>query len=184
MLVISQDTPFFLFSFATALTLQEVSIEHVTIRTVEGRIEDEFEFVDAAGRAITDSARIDRIKLSFCSPSSSPSFSKAPLTRWPPCRFEALVTDLIALPQQGKWLELLSDQGVLRDLAQLLGASTFSGKTSCDCSTRSSCPCSRRTWGAGASASPWSCCPTGLRWHWQAPARGGVRPAAERVQGP
>ncbi|MGA2477780.1 MAG: glutamate-ammonia-ligase adenylyltransferase, partial [Spirochaetia bacterium] len=126
MLVISQDTPFFLFSFATALTLQEVSIEHVTIRTVEGRIEDEFEFVDAAGRAITDSARIDRIKLSVLLTKQFTVFlESAPDPLAALQRFEALVTDLISLPQQGRWLELLSDQGVLRDLAQLLGASTF-----------------------------------------------------------
>jgi [glutamine synthetase] adenylyltransferase / [glutamine synthetase]-adenylyl-L-tyrosine phosphorylase len=126
MRVISQDTPFFLFSFATALTLQEVSIEHVTIRTVKGRIEDEFEFVDAAGRAITDSARIDRIKLSVLLTKQFTVFlESAPDPLAALQRFEALVTDLIALPQQGRWLELLSDQGVLRDLAQLLGASTF-----------------------------------------------------------
>jgi [glutamine synthetase] adenylyltransferase / [glutamine synthetase]-adenylyl-L-tyrosine phosphorylase len=126
MLVISQDTPFFLFSFATALTLQEVSIEHVTIRTVEGRIEDEFEFVDAAGHAITDSARIDRIKLSVLLTKQFTVFlESAPDPLAALQRFETLVTDLVALPQQGRWLELLSDQGVLRDLAQLLGASTF-----------------------------------------------------------
>jgi [glutamine synthetase] adenylyltransferase / [glutamine synthetase]-adenylyl-L-tyrosine phosphorylase len=126
MRVISQDTPFFLFSFATALTLQDVSIEHVTIRTVGGRIEDEFEFVDAAGRAITDSARIDRIKLSvLLTKQFTVLMANAPDPLAALQRFETLVTDLLALPQQGRWLELLSDQGVLRDLAQLLGASTF-----------------------------------------------------------
>ena len=40
-------------------------------------------------------------------------------------RFEQLVRDVLAMPQQGRWVQMLSDQGVLRDLAQLLGASTF-----------------------------------------------------------
>jgi glutamate-ammonia-ligase adenylyltransferase len=64
MKVVSEDTPFFLFTFSTALSLQNVSIEHVTIRTHGARIEDEFEFVDADGRRIDEPSRIDRIKLS------------------------------------------------------------------------------------------------------------------------
>ena len=126
MRVLSQDTPFFLFTFSTALTLQEVSIEHVTIRTDGGRIEDEFEFVDAQGRPIEEPDRIDRIKLSVLLTKQFTSFlENAPDPLAALTRFEQLVKDVLARPQQGKWVELLSDQGVLRDLAQLLGASTF-----------------------------------------------------------
>jgi glutamate-ammonia-ligase adenylyltransferase len=143
MRVISQDTPFFLFTFATALTLQEVSIEHVTIRTSGGRIEDEFEFVDAAGRAIVDTARMDRIKLSVLLTKQFTTFlESAPDPLAALTRFEQLVKEVIAMPSQGEemargtapenapgtarsWLELLSDRDVMRDLAQLLGASTF-----------------------------------------------------------
>ena len=126
MRVISQDTPFFLFTFSTALTLQEVSIEHVTIRTEKEKIQDEFEFVDAGGRAITDPSRIDRIKLSVLLTKQFTSFlESAPDPLAALGRFEQLTRDVIAMPQQGRWIELLSDQGVLRDLAQLLGASTF-----------------------------------------------------------
>jgi [glutamine synthetase] adenylyltransferase / [glutamine synthetase]-adenylyl-L-tyrosine phosphorylase len=142
MRVISQDTPFFLFTFAAALTLQEVSIEHVTIRTTGERIEDEFEFVDAAGRAITDPARMDRIKLSVLLTKQFTSFlESAPDPLAALTRFEQLVKEVIATPSQGgegrgtastmtrdtasSWLELLSDRDVMRDLAQLLGASTF-----------------------------------------------------------
>ncbi|MFI5369902.1 MAG: glutamate-ammonia-ligase adenylyltransferase, partial [Spirochaetia bacterium] len=126
MRVISQDTPFFLFTFSTALTLQEVSIEHVTIRTETEKIQDEFEFVDAGGRAITDPSRIDRIKLSVLLTKQFTSFlESAPDPLAALGRFEQLTRDVIAMPQQGRWVELLSDQGVLRDLAQLLGASTF-----------------------------------------------------------
>ena len=39
--VVSQDTPFFLYSLTTALSLRGVSIESVRIRTIEQRIEDE-----------------------------------------------------------------------------------------------------------------------------------------------
>jgi glutamate-ammonia-ligase adenylyltransferase len=126
MRVISQDTPFFLYTFSTALTLQGVSIEHVTIRTEAGRIEDAFEIVDAAGKAIADPERIDRIKLSVLLTKQFTSFlESAPDPLAALLRFEHLVKDLLALPQQGRWLELLSEQDVLRELAQLLGASTF-----------------------------------------------------------
>ncbi|MGD0727400.1 MAG: glutamate-ammonia-ligase adenylyltransferase [Spirochaetia bacterium] len=126
MRVISQDTPFFLFTFSTALTLQEVSIEHVTIRTEREKIQDEFEFVDAGGRAIVDPSRIDRIKLSVLLTKQFTSFlESAPDPLAALLRFEQLTKNVIAMPQQGRWVELLSDQGVLRDLAQLLGASTF-----------------------------------------------------------
>jgi glutamate-ammonia-ligase adenylyltransferase len=126
MRVVSEDTPFFLFTFSTALSLQNVSIEHVTIRTHGARIEDDFEFVDAGGRRIDEPSRIDRIKLSVLLTKQFTSFlERAPDTLAALLRFESLVRDLIALPEQGKWLELLSDQKVLADLAQLLGASTF-----------------------------------------------------------
>jgi len=126
MRVLSQDTPFFLFTFSTALTLQDVSIEHVTIRTEGERIEDEFEFVDASGRGISDPAVIDRIKLSVLLTKQFTSFlPSAPDPLAALVRFEQLVRDVLAMPQQGRWVQMLSDQGVLRDLAQLLGASTF-----------------------------------------------------------
>jgi glutamate-ammonia-ligase adenylyltransferase len=126
MRVLSQDTPFFLFTFATALTLQDVSIEHVTIRTEGERIEDEFEFVDASGRAISDPAVIDRIKLSVLLTKQFTSFlPSAPDPLAALVRFEQLVREVLAMPGQGRWVQMLSDQGVLRDLAQLLGASTF-----------------------------------------------------------
>ena len=126
MKVVSQDTPFFLFTFSTALSLQDVSIECVTIRTESGRIEDVFEFVDAAGRKIEEARRIDRIKLSVLLTKQFTSFlESAPDPLAALLRFERLVREVIALPAQGRWVDLLSDQHVLRDLAQLLGASTF-----------------------------------------------------------
>jgi glutamate-ammonia-ligase adenylyltransferase len=126
MRVFSQDTPFFLFTFSTALTLQEVSIEHVTIRTEGERIEDEFEFVDATGGAIADPAVIDRIKLSVLLTKQFTSFlPSAPDPLVALVRFEQLVREVLAMPQQSRLVEMLSNQGVLRDLAQILGASTF-----------------------------------------------------------
>jgi [glutamine synthetase] adenylyltransferase / [glutamine synthetase]-adenylyl-L-tyrosine phosphorylase len=124
--VVSQDTPFFLYTFSTALSLQGVSIEHVSIRTAGGRIEDEFEFVDASGAKIQDAERIDRIKLSVLLTKEFTSFlEKAPDALAALLRFESLLAEILTLPEQGRWFELLSNQRVLADLAQLLGASTF-----------------------------------------------------------
>ncbi len=126
MRVISQDTPFFLFTFSTALSLQGVSIEHVSIRTEGDRIEDEFEIVDGSGRAIQDPRRLEGIKLSVLLTKQFTSFlERAPDPLTALLRFEQLVQEVLAVPEQGRWLDLLSSQGVLRDLAQLLGASTF-----------------------------------------------------------
>ncbi len=126
MRVVSQDTPFFLFTFSTALSLQGVSIEHVRIRTEGGRIEDEFEFVDASGRKIEEPGRIDRIKLSVLVTKQFTTFlggSPDPLSALQ--RFENLMRDIVPMSEQGRWSELLSNQHVLSDLAQLLGASTY-----------------------------------------------------------
>ena len=133
MRVESEDTPFFLFAFSAALSLQGVSIERVTIRTKGSRIEDLFEFADASGgnasgsRARLDEPeRIGRIKFSvllakqftaFLGGSSDP---RAALLR-----FDDLVTEVLALPDQDRWLELLSRRSVMGDLARLLGASDF-----------------------------------------------------------
>jgi len=126
MRVKTQDTPFFLYTFSTALSLQDVSIESVTIRTEAGRIEDEFEFVDGAGKPISDPSRMDRIKLSVLLTKQFTSFlGSAPDPLAALLRFEQLVKDIVAAPAQERWVELLSNQDVLRDLAQLLGASTF-----------------------------------------------------------
>lgn len=126
MRVKTQDTPFFLYAFSTALSLQDVSIESVTIRTEEGRIEDELEFVDGAGKPITDQTRLDGIKLSVLLTKQFTSFlgsASDPLAAL--LRFEQLVKDIVTAPGQDRWVELLSSQKVLRDLAQLLGASSF-----------------------------------------------------------
>jgi [glutamine synthetase] adenylyltransferase / [glutamine synthetase]-adenylyl-L-tyrosine phosphorylase len=126
MRVLSQDTPFFLFTFSTALTLQELSIECVTIRTDGGRIEDEFEIADAAGRSLDDPARVDRIKLSVLVTKQFTSvLGDAPDPLAALQRFEQLLDDILALPRGGDWVRMLSAPAVLGGLAQLLGASTF-----------------------------------------------------------
>ena len=126
MRVVSRDTPFFLFAFSAALSLQGVSIEHVVIRTRGVRIEDEFDFIDVSGDKIGDAARLDRIKLTVLLAKQFTSFLGAAGDPGAALlRFEDLAAEALALPEGDSWFELLSNRSVMGDLARLLGASDF-----------------------------------------------------------
>jgi [glutamine synthetase] adenylyltransferase / [glutamine synthetase]-adenylyl-L-tyrosine phosphorylase len=126
MVVTAQDTPFFLYTFSTALSLQGVAIEGVAIRTEAGRIEDSFEVADMTGRTFDDPGRIDRIRLAVLLTKQFTAFlGRAPDPLAALSRFEQLVSRVLEAPGQGRWLEVLANGGVLADLARLLGASTF-----------------------------------------------------------
>ncbi|MBN1594771.1 glutamate-ammonia-ligase adenylyltransferase [candidate division FCPU426 bacterium] len=124
--IISQDTPGFLYSISNALSLKGISIEHVRINTVDNRIEDIIDFVDNKGKQITDTAALDQIKLSVLITKQFTYFlGSAPDPYAALSRFEKLVEDILQLPQHGRWVELLSEPSILRELAQLLGTSDF-----------------------------------------------------------
>jgi glutamate-ammonia-ligase adenylyltransferase len=124
--VVSQDTPAFLYALSNALSLHHVLIEHVRIRTIQGRIQDEIHLVDQTGRAILDREIQDRIKLSVLLTKQFTYFlGHAPDPYAALARFETMVEDLMKLPSQGKWVELLANPQTLGDLARLLGASDF-----------------------------------------------------------
>jgi glutamate-ammonia-ligase adenylyltransferase len=122
--VVSQDTPLFLYALSTALALRSIFIDHIRIRTVDNRIEDEFSFLDARGGRITDPAVLDQVKLSVLLTKQFTYFlGGAPDPYAALHRFERLVESV--QPQEGRWLELLSNPRVLEELARLLGASDF-----------------------------------------------------------
>jgi len=124
--VVAQDTPFFLYALSTALALRSIYIESIHIRTVTNRIEDEFTFLDAQGKKITDADKLDQVKFSVLLTKQFTYFlSSAPDPYAALCRFEQLVERVFELPQQGRWAELLSNPLILRDLARLLGASDY-----------------------------------------------------------
>ncbi|MEW6515628.1 MAG: glutamate-ammonia-ligase adenylyltransferase [candidate division FCPU426 bacterium] len=124
--VVSQDTPAFLYALSNALSVKGISIEHVRISTDQDRIEDLIDFVDSRGEQITDSVTLDQVRLSVLLTKQFTHFlGQAPDPFAALSRFEKLVADLLALPEQGHWLELLSSPRLLRDLAQLLGTSDF-----------------------------------------------------------
>ena len=152
--VVSQDTPFFLYALSTALSLRGISIESVRIRTLDNRIEDVFSFLDSQGRKILEPGLIDQIKLSVLLTKQFTYFlGSAPNPSTALQRFERLVEEIVALsgqphrqqgqpdkqqgqphrqlappntpPTRTRWVELLSNPLILKDLARLLGASDY-----------------------------------------------------------
>jgi len=126
MRVFTEDTPFFLYAMSTALSLQGISIEHVNIKTVEGRIEDEFLFTDLRKKRISDAVKLDRIKLSVLFTKQFTYFlSISPDPYSALIRFEELLHKMLMMPDKAEWLDILSDPDILSGLAKLLGVSDF-----------------------------------------------------------
>lgn len=124
--VISEDTPFFLFSLSNGLSLHDISIESIHIKTVGDRIEDELEITDMGGNAVTDEDWISRIKLSVLFTKQFTYFlGRAPDPYSALLRFESIIHDLLELPSAESWNTLLSNPVMLQDLARILGASDF-----------------------------------------------------------
>ncbi|MBD3243853.1 MAG: glutamate-ammonia-ligase adenylyltransferase [Chitinivibrionales bacterium] len=124
--VAGQDTPAFLYALSSALSFQSLAIERVSIQTTGGSVEDQIDILDRSGNPIHDEAALGRIKLSALLTKQFTYFlGRAPDPYGALCRFENLVTDIVRLPEQGRWVELLSSHRMLGDLARLLGASEF-----------------------------------------------------------
>jgi glutamate-ammonia-ligase adenylyltransferase len=124
--VVSEDTPGFLYALSNALSLHDIHIENVKIRTIRGRVEDQLDLVDSRGQRIMDPEVLDRIKLSVLLTKQFTYFlGRAPDPYTALSRFEHLVGDLLRPPGREKWLQLLANPHHLQDLARLLGASDF-----------------------------------------------------------
>ena len=124
--VLSQDTPAFLYALSSALAFQGISIEQVKISTVEGRVQDEIDILDARGAKIAEGRRIDTIKLSILLTKQFTYFlgsSPDPYTAL--CRFEKMLESVLAVPDRNEWVELLSTPEALQGLARLLGTSDY-----------------------------------------------------------
>ena len=124
--VVSEDTPAFLYALSNALTLKQLSIEGVKIRTIRGRIEDRIDLVDYGGEKIEDPELLNQLKLSVLLTKQFTYFlGEAPDPFSALSRFEQLAGEILSKPEQGQWLELLANPRALQDLARLLGASDF-----------------------------------------------------------
>lgn len=124
--IASQDTPFFLYSFATALSTLNVVIDQVVIATEAGRIADEFVVSAAAGTTLAATEDLARIELAALLTKQFTHFlGRAPDPFAALGRFGHLAGELLQRPARSGWAELLSDSAVLRGLARLLGASDY-----------------------------------------------------------
>ncbi|HUX14364.1 MAG TPA: glutamate-ammonia-ligase adenylyltransferase [Spirochaetia bacterium] len=126
MRVISEDTPFFLFALSNALSIQEISIRRVQIRTNDTQVEDEFYFVDRQGRPIRDQTVLNRVRLSVLLTKQFTYFlNRAPDPYRALLRFENLTEDAFLVSKDNRIEEILTNPQLLQGLARLLGASDF-----------------------------------------------------------
>lgn len=124
--VVSEDTPFFLFTLSNALAQHDVSIEHVRINTLDNRVEDEIDFVDAHGEPINDPQALNQIKFSVLVTKQFTYFlGNAPDPYSALRRFESIASEILATPSEESWHRLLASPRILQDLARLLGTSDF-----------------------------------------------------------
>ena len=124
--VVGQDTPAFLYSLSTALSLHGLSIERVQIRTRTGRVEDEIDLVDLRGAPVRDPEMLDRVRLSVLFTKQFTYFlDRAPDPYMALSRFEQLTEGLVHLPDRARWRESLANPRLMQELARLLGASDF-----------------------------------------------------------
>ncbi|MDX1682630.1 MAG: hypothetical protein R3336_05890 [Phycisphaeraceae bacterium] len=120
--IVSQDTPAFLYSLSTALSLNELSIERVRIGGEAGRVEDEIDFTNRAGEPVTDPDLLDRIRFSVLMTKQFTYF----LDRSPdPYTALQRFAELVEKARQSSGIESLADPRAMQDLAKLLGASDF-----------------------------------------------------------
>lgn len=125
--VTSQDTPFFLYSLANALALQDMSIRHVEIETRGAEVRDSFWVEHARGGPIVRRADRDRLQLSILvTKQFSHALHYAADPRGAFTRFEELVRKVAGDSEGSSRLQtLLADPASQRELARLLGASDF-----------------------------------------------------------
>ncbi len=123
--IVSEDSPFFLYSVSAALAQKGIRILRVRIETEAGRIRDEFDIVDAAGRKITDQAVLSRIRVSVLLTKQFTYFlGESPDPYSALVRFESL-TDRVTEASGGRLIESISSLSTMKELAKLLGASDF-----------------------------------------------------------
>ncbi|MDY7029590.1 MAG: hypothetical protein SVR04_14970, partial [Spirochaetota bacterium] len=122
----SQDTPFFLYSIGTVLSVHGISIEHVEIHTANRAIEDTFYVRDAGGRPVTDEKLLRSLKLSILFTKQFTYFLwNAPDPYRALMRFETLLGDLRQVADEETVSSLIADSNVLKRLSRLLGTSDF-----------------------------------------------------------
>lgn len=124
--IMAEDTPAFLYSLSYALAYHQISIEHVTIKTIQNIIQDEIDIIDQAEKPIVDQNRLDKIKLAIMLTKEFTHFiNYAPDSFSALYRFEELIEKIAKLDQPEEWIKALTDPNIILDLAKLLGTSDY-----------------------------------------------------------
>lgn len=123
--VISLDTPFFLYSLSTALSLNQIIILRVNINTIDNKIIDEFDVVHKNKSRILDENLLGKIKLSILLTKQFTYFlSESPNPYKALIRFENIVKDFVDFDKYNN-IDELSQPKIMKELAKLLGTSDF-----------------------------------------------------------
>ncbi|NDD66635.1 hypothetical protein EBZ35_03155 [bacterium] len=122
----TQDTPFFLFSFCTALAHHGLSVQQLSINTHDHVIEDVFHLTDRQGHKIEDPVALDTLRLSvvFCKQFTY-YLNQAPNPYDAITRYEQLIQSILVSQPSAQRLAFLTNPLALADLARVLGASEY-----------------------------------------------------------
>ncbi len=129
--IVGQDTPAFLYTLATALSLRGLDIRRVRIgNEPDGRIRDEIDVVDPRRSGRLDRRTVERVRLSVLLTKQFTYFlGQSPDPFAALQRFGRLIDDLLGDDDGGKsheqWMELLTDPRAMNELARLLGTSDY-----------------------------------------------------------
>lgn len=120
------DSRGILFEVTSALSMLNVSIERLRIRTVDGAVRDTVWITDARGRHFTDESRLQELResatliLQFMR-----MLARTPNPEQALQQFAQLTEDLVARRDSGMAVQRLESEQVMRTLAQVLGSSQF-----------------------------------------------------------
>ncbi|MFA9480103.1 hypothetical protein ACERK3_17655 [Phycisphaerales bacterium AB-hyl4] len=131
--IVGEDTPAFLYTLSTALSLRGFDIRRVRIRNAAGGyIRDEIDLADPATHEPLPEETLRRVKLSVVLTKQFSYFlGQAPDPFTALQRFGQLISELLEQPSEGEptvvegWLDLLADPRALHSLARLLGMSDY-----------------------------------------------------------
>jgi glutamate-ammonia-ligase adenylyltransferase len=116
----------FLFEFANALALLEVSVQRAAVRTTDGESRDTFWVTSRAGAKLEDAARLEELRVvAVLIRQFTHLLPLAPDPAQALRQFSALARGMLARAERRASLAALADEGVLETLAATLGVSRF-----------------------------------------------------------
>ena len=126
LILTTQDTPFFLFSFCTALAHHGLSVQQLSIHTQANQVEDTFYLTTRHGHKIQHANELDALRLSVVLCKQFTYYlNRAPNPLDAITRYEQLIQTILSSPDSHSRLPFLTNPLALQDLARVLGASDY-----------------------------------------------------------